>query len=255
VSKLSVVVITRDEERNIEACLESVHWANEIVVVDTGSTDRTLELAQRFRPRLVSFPWQGFGAAKAHAVSQASHEWIFSLDADERVTPDLAAEIENVVRTDGAGFDAYSVRRRAYFLGRWMKHGGWYPGWVVRLFRRSAGTFDSAVVHEEVHVSGKTGRLAGELLHFTDPSFDHYLGKFNRFTSLGALRLRADGQRGHWRDMVIRPPLAFMRMYLARRGFLDGSHGLLLALLSAGAVFTKYAKLWELDHCRESLPS
>lgn len=253
-STLSVVIVARDEERNIEACLESVRWADELILVDAGSSDNTVELARRFNPRVLRREWEGFGPTKEFGVAQAAGDWILSLDADERVTPELAEEIREVVRGGKSGFAGYMVRRRAYFLGRWMKHGGWYPGWVIRLFRRGNGLFDQALVHEQIRVSGSVGRLSGDLIHLTDPDLGHYLRKFNRFTSLGALQIRERGRSARPWDFCARPPLAFLRMFILKTGFLDGTHGLLLALLSSTAVLIKYAKLWELEHYPRSQP-
>jgi len=241
---LSVIVITRNEERNIVACLESVAWADEIVVVDAESKDATAALARQFTQKIFIEPWKSFSEAKEFAVLQSRHEWILWLDADERVTQDLAVEIQSLLISSPA-HPAYSVARRAYFLGRWIKHSGWYPGRVPRLFRKDRASFSPAAVHEGLNVQGAVGDLRHDLLHFTDPNLYHYLAKFNRYTTLASKESFDAGKRFRWIDLVLRPPWLFVKMYIIRLGFLDGVPGLLLALLSSAYVFTKYAKLWE----------
>lgn len=243
-SPISVIVITRNEERNIAACLESARWADEIVVVDAESSDRTVDIARTYTPNVASLPWCGFAAAKKEAVTRSRNEWIFWFDADERITPELAGELQQSVNEhpEAAGF---SVGRRAYFLGTWIRHSGWYPGRVVRLFHRHRASFTDAAVHEGLLLSGPVRLLGNDLLHFTDPNLFHYMAKFNRYTSLAAHELHAKGKRTRLIDLLLRPLWQFVRMYGIRLGFLDGVPGLLLALLSSAYVFTKYAKLWE----------
>jgi glycosyltransferase involved in cell wall biosynthesis len=241
---LSVIVITRNEERNIAACLESVAWADDIVIVDAESKDATLDLAGRFTQKIFVEPWKSFSDAKEFAVGKTSYDWVLWLDADERVTPELASEIRSLLNSppDQA---AYSVARRAYFLGRWIKHSGWYPGRVTRLFRKDRASFSSAAVHEGLNVRGTIGNLRHDLLHFTDPNLFHYLAKFNRYTSLASRESFEAKKKFRPIDIVARPTWSFIKMYFLRFGFLDGAAGLLLALLSSFYVFTKYAKLWE----------
>lgn len=244
-SSLSVIVITKNEERNIRACLESVNWADEILVVDAGSSDSTVQLAKVFTQKVYIRPWEGYGAARNFALSQATSDWILWLDADERVSLTLKDEIRNVLALDDASVTAFTVPRKAYFLGRWIKHCGWYPSRVVRLFRRGSGTFSEHKVHEQLLINGTERELKSDLLHFTDPNLSHYFEKFNRYTSLAAEELTVQGQRFHHSQLLIRPPWVFFKMYVIRLGFLDGIQGLILCVLSACYVFTKYAKLWE----------
>lgn len=246
-SSLSVIVITKNEERNIRECLESVGWANEIVVVDAGSSDKTVELAKALTPKVIVDPWKGYGAAKNEALTLCTSEWVLWLDADERVTPALAAEIKSVLDMDRKDVAGYEVPRAAYFLGKWIKHCGWYPGYVPRLCRRGAGRFTEAKVHERLEIDGEIGRLRSDLLHFTDPNLFHYFEKFNRYTSLAAEDLRAQRKGFRLSQLLLRPPWVFVRMYFLRRGFLDGIQGFILSLLSSCYVFVKYAKLWELS--------
>jgi glycosyltransferase involved in cell wall biosynthesis len=242
---LTVITLTLNEEHNIGACLESARWADELIVVDSGSTDRTVEIARSFTPKVIDVAWEGYGAARNHALTEASGDWILWLDADERVTPELAEEIRKILRDDARSINGYAIARRAYFLGRWIRHSGWYPGRVVRLFRRGTGHFSETRVHEQLHLDGISASTQHDLLHHTDPDLQHYFVKFNRYTSLAADDMAAAGRTFKLRDILLRPPFQFVKMYLLRRGFLDGIEGLILAVLSSAYVFTKYAKLWE----------
>ncbi len=243
---LSVIVIAHNEEHNIAACLESVAWADDLVVVDAQSTDRTREMAANCGAKVFERAWDGYASAKRFALEQTAHPWVLWLDADERVTPELAAELQALIAGNPreAGYD---VARRAYFLGRWIRHCGWYPGYVLRLFRKECVQFHDQRVHEYASVNGPVGRLRSDLLHYTDDTLYHYLKKFNRYTSLAAEDRDGGNRQVHRRDVVLRPPFAFLRMYILRGGFLDGRHGLVLSLLSSAYVFAKYAKWWELS--------
>jgi glycosyltransferase involved in cell wall biosynthesis len=243
---ISVIIITRNESENIVACLDSVKWSDDIVVVDAESTDATVALARARTSKVFVKKWEGFSAAKSFAVEQTTHEWVLWLDADERVMPELAREIA-ALRLESAEIDAYTVARRAYFLGRWIRHSGWYPGRVPRLFHKDRVRFTTAAVHEGLEIDGKIADLSSDLLHYTDPNLFHYFEKFNRYTSLAAREAGDRGKRFGMGDLVIRPIWLFVKMYVVKRGFLDGMQGLILALLSSAYVFTKYAKLWELQ--------
>ncbi|MEW6510603.1 MAG: glycosyltransferase family 2 protein [Bacteroidota bacterium] len=246
-SGISVITLTLNEERNITECLESVSWADQRIVIDAGSTDRTLELARRQTDDVVVLPWRGFGAARNKGLEMAREEWILWLDADERVTPALATELRGVVARGGdPAIAGYLLARRAYFCGKWIRHCGWYPSRVVRLFRRSRGRFSQTHVHEQLLLDGAVRGLANDLLHFTDPDLYHYFSKFNAYTSLGAADMVETGRRFRLIDLIVRPPFQFFKMYILRLGFLDGMHGFVLCLASSAYVFAKYTKLWEL---------
>ena len=245
-ARLSVITITLNEEQNIEACLESVRWADEIIVLDSGSTDRTVQLARRFTKNVFSVQWRGYGGTRNIGLDRATGEWILWLDADERVSPELADEIRVILREDTPGIAGYAVARRAFFLGRWIRHCGWYPSRVTRVFRKSRGRFSENLVHEELRVDGPVVPSRHDLIHHTDPDLHHYFQKFNLYTSLAAQDMHAAGRRFSLLGLLVRPPFTFIKMYLLRLGFLDGMQGFVLCALSSAYVFAKYAKLWEL---------
>lgn len=243
--KLSAVVVTLNEEANIVDCLQSLDFADEIVVVDSQSIDSTVELARKFTDKVYQVRFEGFGKLKNDAAAKANCDWILSVDADERVSPQLAEEIVEIVRRNDS-HSGYLLPRKTFFLGRWITHGGWYPGHVLRLFRKDKGTFNHFLVHEYVSVNGEVGKLKADLLHYSDPNLKHYLAKLDKFTSLSAQSLYDEGRRAGVGDLLFRPAFMFLKMYLLKRGFLDGMQGLVLSLLSAVHVLVKYAKLWEM---------
>ncbi len=243
---LSAIVITLNEERNIGPCLDALGWADEVIVVDAGSTDRTPAIARERGANVIEVAWKGYGHARNAALDIATGEWVLVVDADERVSVGLAAEIGQIVSSPARAATAvYEVARRAYFIGRWIRHCGWYPGFVPRLFRNGEARYDDARVHERLVFRGGAGRLRNDLDHYTDDNLFHYLSKFDRYTTLGAEDLQERGRRFSISDLVVKPPFQFLKMYVLRLGFLDGLHGLTLCLLSAAYVFVKYAKLAE----------
>ncbi len=245
-NKLSVCVISFNEENNIDECLKSVAWADEIIVVDSFSTDRTIELAKRYTSKIFIKEWKGYSEAKNFALQNTSNDWILSIDADERVTPKLKNEILSVINENDKRYTAYKVARRAYFLGKWIKHCGWYPGYVIRLFRKNSGSFNDRRVHEKLNITGEIGTLKNDLLHFTDDNLLHYFNKFNKYTSLAAEDLAEKGAPFRIWHLFIKPIYTFFKMFILKLGFLDGLHGFVLSVLSSAYVFTKYAKLWEI---------
>jgi len=241
--KISAIIITYNEEEKIKRCLSSIDWVDEVVVVDSQSTDDTKKIASEFTQRIFEIKWEGFGKAKDYAKDKASHQWILSVDADEVVTQDLKEEIQKTVKLEDS-LDGYYLPRKSNFLGRWIKHGGWYPDYVLRLFKKNKAKFNHSMVHEKVNVNGRTGYLKNALLHHTDPNFDHYLEKLNRYSSLGAEELFKKGKRAKFSDIIFRPVAIFFKMYFVKKGFLDGVAGFILATSSAFHVFSKYVKLW-----------
>lgn len=252
-AKVSVIIITYNEEKNIKRCLSSIDWVDEIVVVDSQSTDDTKKIASEFTQRIFDVKWEGFGKTKDFAKDEASHQWILSLDADEVVTQDLKEEIQNITKSEDS-LNGYYIPRKSNFLGKWIKHGGWYPDYVLRLFKKDKAKFIDSVVHERAEVNGRIGYLKNALLHYTDPNFDHYLEKLNRYTSLGAEELFRKGKRAKLFDLILRPLAVFFKMYFVKKGFLDGLSGFILAVSSAFHVFSKYVKLWHLGSVPDGSP-
>lgn len=247
--RVCVVVITQDEEQNLRRCLESVAWADEIVVVDAESRDKTVQIAREFTDRVTVRPWPGFAAQKNFAITQGTGDWILSLDADEEAPPELREEIGATIVDPGA-CDGYALRRRNIFLGRWVRHGGLYPDWQVRLFRRGRGQFVERAVHESVEIEGRLGRLAGHLVHRSYEGVSDFVERANRYSSLAAAERVGEGRPVATRELIVRPLARFVSMYVLRGGFLDGGRGLLLAALYAYYVFMRSAKAWEVTRRR-----
>jgi len=241
---VSAILITRNEQHNLAACLEGLSWCAEIIVVDSGSTDGSVELARHLRARVESREdWVGFGPQKNRALDLARGDWVFSIDADERVTPALAEEIQSAVQRADAP-DAFSLPRLSSYCGQFMRHGGWYPDRVVRVFRRGKARFSEDIVHESVQVQGAVGQLHHNLLHISYRSLDDVLEKMNRYSSAGAEKLAARGRRTSLATALGKSLWAFIRTYLIRRGFLDGRLGFVLACGIAHETWYRYLKLW-----------
>lgn len=241
-SGVSVVIMARDEAKNIEAAIESVRFADQIVVADTGSGDNTIELARNAGAEVHSIDFDGFGTSKNKALEFCSEDWIFFLDADERVSSELAESvIENLARD--SEFDGYAVNRLSYFLGKPVRHSGWHPDYVLRLFKKGRGRFSDRLVHEGVELNGVAGKLEGLLYHHSYENLDQYIEKLNTYSSLNAQEMYENGRKWHFSDLIVHPLATFFKMYIFKAGFLDGVGGFLLAILSSYHVFVKYTKL------------
>jgi glycosyltransferase involved in cell wall biosynthesis len=245
VTTLSVAVIALNEEERIRACLESVAWADEIVVVDSGSADKTPAIAREFTDRVLFHPWAGYGAQKNVALAQCQGRWVLSLDADERVPDELRQEIERTLAADPPVAGLF-VARRNFFQGRWVRHGGWYPDYQLRLFRRGQARFSEAAVHESVRVEGPTGRLRTPLIHQSYRGVEDFVARAHRYAELAARELAAQGCGGSVADLLLRPLWRFVATYVLRLGFLDGWRGFVLAVLYAQYVFIRAARAREL---------
>lgn len=242
-ASLSVIVITKNEARNIHACLQSVLFADQIVVLDSGSTDNTQKLARDLGAEVAeNCDWQGFGVQKNRALDLARGDWVLSIDADERVTPALGAEIVRVVGEPT--HDVYSIPRLSSYCGQYMRHSGWNPDQVTRLFRRGAAVFSNDLVHERILTSRSVGGLKSSLLHESFVSFEAVLDKANRYSTAGAEVLYARGKSSSVSKAIAHGVWAFFRTYVLRRGFLDGKMGLLLAISNAEGTYYRYLKLW-----------
>jgi glycosyltransferase involved in cell wall biosynthesis len=242
---LTVLITTFNEEANIRECLESASFAKKIFVVDSFSTDRTTEIAREYTDWVVTHEYVTPAIQKNWALPHVDTEWVFILDADERISPELARRIREVLAAPT--HDGYDIRRRSYFFGRLINHCGWNRDRVLRLFRTKKGRYPDVHVHEAIQLDGTIARIDEPLYHHTYHSLEQYFGKFERYTTWAALDLSAKGGRASWWKLFFKPLARFLRQYVFQAGFLDGREGLVLCRLSAMSVFTKYAKLWELQ--------
>lgn len=247
-NKLSVTIIAYNEEENIRDCLESVKWADEIVVVDAGSRDKTVEISKEYTDKVFTNPWPGHYQQKNFAIDKTSNLWILSVDADERITPELRKEIERVLTNPS--FDGYLFPRKNYFLGKWMRHGGWYPDHVLRLFRKDKGRFGGINPHDKVIIeNGRGGVIDCPIIHITYKNFSQYIAKQHMYTTIGAeeiLKRKGKDIKVGQLTLIGKFFTKFLELYIWKRGFLDGLHGLIAAIAASYFAFVKYAKVWEL---------
>lgn len=240
---ISTIVITLNEEHNIERCLKSVApFSAEIVVVDSGSTDGTVDICRAHGATVVSHEWLGYGRQKRLAMEHSSCPWVFSMDADEEVSPELCDEILAL----DFNRDGYEMPRKAWYLNRWVEHSGWYPGYILRLFDREMGRFTDEIVHEFVEVTGSVGRLKHDLYHYSYRNVSHHIEKVNAFTTLTARKMYENGRRAGLYNIAFFPFFEFLKVFVLKRGFLDGLAGLTISTLHSYYVFLKYAKLYEM---------
>lgn len=245
---LSAIVITYNEEQNIGACIESLNWCDELIVVDSNSTDNTVEIARGLNAKVSIVENQTYGEKRNTGIDMASGEWILWIDADERITPELQKEITEVISGDKQPFEAYLINRKSFFINKFIKHCGWYPDYTLRLFRRSSGIrFNTLLVHECAVYNGEKGRLKNDILHYTDRDFEHYIKKLNNYTTLSARELFKKGRKAGFFDIIFRPAFTFFKMYFLKLGILDGFMGLVLCTLSSVHVCVKYSKLYLLN--------
>ena len=242
-AKLSVILITKNEAANIRDCLDSVAWADEIIVVDSGSTDDTVAICKELGAQVYVQDWPGFGIQKNRALGYARNDWVLSLDADERVTAELHAEIEKVLSSEHHTASAYNVSRLSNFCGQFMRHSGWYPDLLPRLFKRGTARFSEDLVHERLIVEGEVGLLQGLLLHYSFDDMEEVLQKINQYSSAGAAMMFKRGKRTTLTGTVGRGIWSFIRSYILRAGFLDGKKGFMLAVSNAEGTYYRYIKL------------
>lgn len=239
--QISATIIALNEERNIARAIESLRCCEEILVVDSGSTDRTCEIARLHGARVVEVPWRGYASQKNHAAELATYDWILSIDADEALSEALEGEIWQL-KKQGPRADGYEFARLAQYLGKWILHSGWYPDRKVRLYNRNKAKWVGEYVHESVVVDGTVGRLEGNLLHFTCDSLTEHVKTMNSYTTLAAQELVARKANAGWMRLLVDPPAAFLRSYLLKQGFRDGLEGFIIAFMAANYTFLKYAK-------------
>lgn len=252
--KISVTIIVLNEERNIRECLESLRWADEVIVSDSGSTDATVEICRGYGAKVYNDEWLGFGRQKNLCASRAANVWILNIDADERVTPELKEEIDRAVaKGDCPG---WYIPRRNYFGAKWIRRCGWYPDYTLRLYRKDAGRFLERGVHESVKMDApvEKGYLKNPLIHKTYRDVSDYLVRMERYSTLAAQEMMKEGKTAGVLDICLRPPFTFFKMFVLKLGFLDGVAGIALSILYASYTLAKYAKLWEMKNQAGGLP-
>ena len=244
--KLTAIIPTYNEEHNLVDCLETVKWADEILVVDSFSTDRTLEIARKYGATILQHEYINSAAQKNWTIPQARHDWILIVDADERVGPALQEEIQMLLQ-NLPQHEGYWIQRKNHVWGKPIRYCGWQKDRVLRLFDRRKGRYENKEVHADIVIQGSTATLSHPLMHYTYRDLKHYFEKFKRYTDWGALELYKQGKQTRWNHLLLHPLFRFIRMYFLQLGFLDGIHGLVLCIFSSFYVFTKYAKLWEMN--------
>jgi (heptosyl)LPS beta-1,4-glucosyltransferase len=250
--KISVYLIAKNEEKKIRTALESVKWADEIVVVDSGSIDKTKEIALEYGAKVFDEEFRGFVFQKNSAMEHCSGEWLFNIDADEEVTDDLRKSIEFIIfrNEDEKSFISYNVNRKIFYLGRWMKHCGWYPEYRVRLSRKGAAKWVGEVLHEKLEGNGKSGYLKGDLLHRPYDNLGAHLNTIGRYTGIWAARENEKGRKVSLIDLIFRPAIRFFKMFVLKAGFLDGVPGFTASFMGGFYAFMKYARLYEMNRER-----
>jgi len=241
---LSVVIVTKDEERNIEAALQSVSRFSEIIIIDDFSADSTLSIAHKYTNNIFQIRWQGYARQKQSGIDKASMPWVLVLDADERVTEELADEIR--IAIGSAVYNAFYIPRKNFFLGRWIRHGGWWPDYTLRLFRKGSACMEQREVHEKIVTDGKTAYCKNPMEHYTYREISDYIKKMDVYSALAATELHQKGVSARLYQLVLKPPVTFLRMFLFQQGFRDGFHGFALAVLYSFYTFLKYLKLREI---------
>ena len=244
---VSAIIVCYNEEENIGRCLNSLRWCDEIVVVDSFSTDRTLEICRQFTNIIIQREWAGYRDQKAFAHSKATKDWVLMIDSDEEVPPELRNEIREQLAVAGTLYFGFLIPRLVFYLNRWWRRGGWYPDYGVRLFRRDRARWGGTEPHDKIIVEGPVRRLRNPLHHFSYRNIDDHIERINRFTSISSMELRSRGERWRLTDALLRPAVRFCRSYFLKRGFMEGFAGFHVAVTAAMYVFLKYAKLWELE--------
>lgn len=247
---ISACIITYNEEANIRKCLESVEWTDEIVVVDSYSTDHTVDIAKEYTKHVIQRDWPGHVAQKNNALDFATNEWVLSLDADERVSPELRKEIETELQEKALPWDGFYIPRRTFYLERWIRHGGWQPDIKLRLFKKSKGRWGGKDPHDKVILDGKAKTLRSLIYHYNYRDLSHQIATIESYSKISSTELFKEGKKFRFSYLLLRPPLRFLRDYFLKQGFRDGWPGLIIAVNTSFYVFIKYAKLWELQKKR-----
>ena len=249
-TKVSAIIITKNEEDNIRECLESLAWVDEIIVVDSDSSDHTVDICRQFTSLVFSHDWLGYGPQKNLALGHATNEWVLSIDADERISNELRDEIITLLQDPQHA--AYEIPRLSSYCGRFIRHGGWRPDFVLRLFRREQARFSDDLVHEKVVFKGQVGRLKNDLIHYSFQNLDQVLAVVNRYSTLGAVQKHKNGSSSGLTKAVLHGLGSFITTYFLKAGFLDGKHGFMLAVSNGEGTYYKYLKLMELGRSSDS---
>ena len=253
--RLSAVIITRNEETNIADCLRSVRWVDEIIVIDAQSTDGTAEIARQYTKHVFVRPWPGFGEQKNFGIEQATSDWILIVDSDERVTQELEMEIQKTLGVpEFLNCMAFRIPRKNYFYGKWVRWGGAYPDYQIRLFQKSSARYNDVAIHENLIVNGKIGTLSSPLIHFTERRITDHFQKFNLYTTLAASEKQKTKKVVSWYHFVFNPFVVFFKTYVLKQGFKDGIRGVIFAVLASQYTFIKYTKLFEFQLSDDDTP-
>ncbi len=242
---VSVVIAAKNEERNIEDALQSVSRFGEIIIIDDFSSDSTISIAKKYTDKISQVAWQGYARQKQTGIDKASMPWVLVLDADERVTDALADEIRTAI--ESSTYNAYYIARKNFFLGRWIRHGGWWPDYTLRLFKKDTARMEQREVHEKIVADGKTAYCKNPMEHYTYRQISDYIKKMNTYSALAAKELHQKGTPSRFYQLIVKPPATFLRMYILQQGCRDGFHGFVLGVLYSFYTFLKYLKLWEIE--------
>jgi len=248
---VSVNIICKNEEKNLEDCLKSVLWADEIIVVDGESTDGTVEAAKKYTDKVYVNKWEGFAKQRSFALGKSTKDWVLVLDADERCSSGLKEEIVSFLESNNVDIKGFNLPRRNFFLGKWIKHGGWYPGYQMRFFYRTNARISDRLVHEGFEVNGKTGVMKNDIIHYTVQSVYDFMNRVNRYSNLQAVEKSKKGRVGFW-DIFIQPMKSFLVQYIIKGGFRDGIHGLMAHNFDSITRMLTYMKIWEMQNKEKS---
>lgn len=240
--KITALVITFNEEKNISDCLNSLKWVDELIVIDSFSSDNTVNLAGEYTDKVIQRKWEGFSSQRKFSLDQAANEWILILDADERITDELKNSILKIVETDSI-FSGFKIARRNYFLGKWIKNAFWYPDYQMRFFKKSKARMEDKLIHEGFEIEGETGIIDGDIIHYSYQSLDDAISKINKYSSLTAEQ-KADRKVGTL-DIILRPASAFVTDFFSRKGYKDGFYGFLVSWMNSMTTLMTYSKIWE----------